>query len=165
MAYESINNSIFQSTVARWISENHEVLAMIRFHAAGGAKSFEFFKSFDVFRSRLEELLPRTCVIVFRDQQLSLRGRVDDEFISRALTSISNQIEYLLVGLELTTIGKQSWYHESSGETHDELREALEDQLGCLVAVGPYPPFYEDNESVTSAVVPDPDGSVHTGVY
>lgn len=165
MPYVSVNNPVFQSTVARWISETHEVLAMIRFHAAAGSKSFEFFDSFELFRGRLGQLPARACVTVFREQQLPLRGRVDRDFIRKAIATIPSGTEYLLVGLELTTIGNASCYYDFAGETHDELREALEGELGSLLAVGPYPPWLEDNESVTSAVVPDPDGFVHTGIY
>jgi hypothetical protein len=165
MTYESVRNSVFQSTVARWIAETHEVLAMIRFSASAGSRSFEFFDAFDTFRYRLDQLPLRACVTVFRDRQLSLRGRVDAEFINQVISRIPSGTEYLLVGLELTTIGKASWYRNNAGETHEELREHLEDYSGCLVAVGPYPPWFEDNESVISAVVPGPDGSVHKGIY
>jgi hypothetical protein len=165
MAYESVRNPVFQSTVARWIAETHEVLVMIRFSAAAGSRSFEFFDAFDAFRDRLDQLPLRACVTAFRDQQLSLRGRVDAEFINQAISSIPGRTEYLLVDLELTTIGKASWYRYAAGENHEELREDLEDHSDCLVALGPYPRWFEDNESVISAVVPDPDGSVHTGIY
>lgn len=165
MPYESTNNAVFQSTVASWIAEKHEVLAMIRFHAAAGSKSFEFFDSFEAFRTELGQLPPRACVTVFRERQLPVRGRVDADFINQALASIPDGTEYLLVGLELITVGKAWWFYDSAGETHAELSEELEGQFGQLVAVGPYPPWLEDNEDIVSAVVPDSDGSIHTGVY
>ena len=70
--------------------------------------------------------------------------------------------EFLVVGLVTVRDGTMSWYPKSAGETHEELRESLRDQYGERVAVGPYPPWLED---VTSAVIPNPDGSVTVGVY
>jgi hypothetical protein len=51
------------------------------------------------------------------------------------------------------------------GETHAELREALEDSRGVPVAVGPYPPWLVDTDDVVSAIVPDENGIVRCGVY
>ena len=39
------------------------------------------------------------------------------------------------------TCGRASWFHDTAGETHAELREALEDSRGNAVAPGLYPPF------------------------
>lgn len=165
MAYESVKNEVFRSTVSSWLAETREVLAIIRFNAAAGAKSFEFFDSVDGFERRLDELPPRACVTVLRGRHLPLRGRVDADFITQAMSDIPNETDYLLTALELTTIGKASWYHAAAGETHENLREDLNDQYGCLVAVGRYPRWLEDSATVISAVVPDADGSVHVGVY
>ena len=165
MAYKSARNSKFLSTAARWIAATQDVLALIRFHAAAGSKSFEFFDSFDAFQGRLAKLPPRACVTIFRELQLPLRGRVDAAFIKQATTDIPCGTEYLVVNLDPTTIGTATWYDHCAGETHEELQEDLEDRAGCLVAVGPYPPWLEDDEDVASAIVPDHDGSIQTGDY
>jgi hypothetical protein len=130
MGYQSSDNDVFQAQVARWITEHLEVLAMIRFSCMGGAKSFEFFDNFKSFKSRLKQLPPRICVIVFALPQLPLRGRVDDDFIKQALSLVPNGTEFLIAGLELVVCGKAAWYEDSAGETHDELRESLQDMLG-----------------------------------
>jgi hypothetical protein len=165
MGYQSTDHPGFQGTAARWLAEHSEILAMIRYSRAGGAKSFEFFQSVDSFRNRINALSPATCVILFRDRQLPLRGRVDDDFISRACAVVPDGGEFLIVGLERVVYGVAEWFPDAAGETHAELREALQEMRGQAVAVGMYPPWLEDNDSVVSAVVPNPDGSVETGVY
>ncbi|HEY3325320.1 MAG TPA: hypothetical protein VGP72_33010 [Planctomycetota bacterium] len=167
MAYGSVNDLTFSSTVQQWIEANGEVLALIRFHASAGAKSFEFFRSMDDFKIRLADLPPRTCVIVFRDHQLPLRGRVDEEFIRKASALVPNGVEFLVVVLERISMGAASWFHDAAGQTHDELIEELRDSYcyGKSVAVGPYPPWLEDTAAVISAVVPNSDGSVTVGIY
>jgi hypothetical protein len=167
MAYRPTSDQAFGSTVQRWIDSNGEVLAMIRFHAAAGAKSFEFFSSNDDFNKRLRSLSPRTCIIVFRDRQLPLRGTVDEEFIQRALAFVPDGVEFLVVALERATVGKGSWFHDAAGETHDELLEELRASAcyGKQVACGLYPPWLEDNQAVISAIVPNEDGSVTVGAY
>jgi hypothetical protein len=167
MPYSSTNELPFLSTVQSWIEASGEILAMIRFHASAGAKSFEFFRSLEAFQDRLQDVPPRTCVIAFREPQLPLRGRADNEFIRQALTLMPDGAEFLVVALEKTTIGTASWFHDAAGESHAELVGALRDASchGKLVAVGLYPPWLKDNEAVISAVVPDGDGIVTTGVY
>ena len=167
MPYLSTNDLPFLFTAQNWIEANGEVFTLIRFHASAGAKSFEFFRSLDTFSSRLQELRPRTCVTVFRDRQLPLRGQVDEEFARQALALVPDGAEFLVVVLDKMTVGAQSWFHDAAGESHAELLEALRDDYcyGKQVAVGTYPPWLEDNEAVISAVVPDSDGSVTTGAY
>jgi hypothetical protein len=165
MGCQSAYSSAFQDKVADWIARRHEVLAVIRYAAAGGAKSFEFFDSFEVFRARLNESPPKTCIVVFGERQLPLRGRVDNHFIEQALSLVPDGAEFVVAGLELMHVGKAAWFPDYAGETHVELREALEGMLGELAAVGPYPPFWEDGEEVVFAVIPNPDGSVTCGPY
>lgn len=167
MSYPSTNDPIFLSCVQQWIESKGEVFVLIRFHAAAGSKSFEFFCSMDGFTKRLQGFGPRTCITVFRDRQLPLRGKVDEEFIRQALALVPDGSEYLVAALERTTIGKRSWFHDAAGESHAELLEDLRRDYcyGKQIAVGTYPPWLEDNEAVISAVVPDKDGSVTAGAY
>lgn len=53
------------------------------------------------------------------------------------------------------TAGRMSWFHDMAGETHAELREALEDSRGSPVAVGLYPPWLNHGPDVVTAYVPD----------
>src|SRR5579859_2640626 len=82
MAYESTNSPGFLETIKTWIAENGEVLVLIRFSYAAGSKELEFFTSFTTFRQRLARFSPRTCVTVFRQRHLPLRGAIDDDFIA-----------------------------------------------------------------------------------
>jgi hypothetical protein len=165
MAYLSTNDAPFRARTAHWIAERQEVLVLIRYSHSAGAKDFEFFGSVEAFDARLRDLPPRTCVTVFGEQQLPLRGRVNDAFIDQALALVPDGTEYVVVGLEQVRAGVCASYPHTSGETSVELREDLRESRGKLVAVGPYPPWLEDGEEVVSAVVPNPDGSITVGVY
>ena len=114
---------------------------------AGGNKEFLFFTSFIDYERQVNELEPRTCLIVFHDKQLPLRGIVNEEFIDKALAMVQDGDEYLLVGLTLTVIGAASWYSYHAGESHEELLEDLHDEIGHLMAFGSYPEWPYDSET------------------
>jgi hypothetical protein len=165
MGYLATSDPDFLGRTCRWIAEQHDVLVLIRYSHAGGSKDFEFFDSTERFIDRLRGLPPRTCVTVFGKRQLPLRGLIDESFITTALRVLTNGAEYLVVGLDPARYGNFGWFTHRAGETHEELREDLLDLEGRNVAVGTYPPWLEDGQDVISAVVPDPDGSITTGVY
>ncbi len=121
----------------------------------------------EAFKGRLQELRPRTCITVFRDQQLPLRGRVNEEFTRHALELVPDGTEFLIVALQKTAIGAASWFCEAAGESHGELVKELRGPnfYGKQVALGPYPPWLDDTNAVISAVVPDEDGIVTAGIY
>jgi hypothetical protein len=156
----------FLATIGDWIEARGEVLVLFRWPNAGGSKSFEFFRDFPAFMARLETAPRRTSIIVFREPQLPIRGLIDDELIRRAVDLVPESTEYLIAGLDLITMGKGSWYPDSAGETHQELIADLRDWWsGQRVAVGRYPEWLEDSESVISAYVPDVDGAVRPAAY
>jgi hypothetical protein len=78
---------------------------------------------------------------------------------------IPDGTEYAVVETVRRTAGQYSWFHESSGETHAELRESLADSRGTPIAVGPFPPFWINHPDVMAAIVPDEHGKVNPGVY
>jgi len=162
MAYDSTESACFQETVERWINQRGEVSALIRYSHCAGARSFEFFATLDAFREMLRSQAPRTCITVFAERQLPLRGVVNDEFIHQAQLLIPDGTEFLLAGLDRNRFG---WYAFHSDEKHSELLEILKAYCGERVALGPYPPWLVDSETVVSAVVPYPDGRVECGVY
>jgi hypothetical protein len=161
----STTDKEFLRTLDDWLQRQSEVLVLIRYSRAAGDKSFEFFTSFERLRERLGELKPETSVTVFRDRQLPLRGCVEDEFIGKCLNSVEAGSEFLVVGTAPRTAGSQSWFHHEAGESHEELREALEGLRGEVVAVGEYPPWLDNSLHVISAYVPEQDGNVRAGVY
>src|SRR5690606_34701033 len=90
----------FLETVNSWIEASGEVLVILRYLRAAGARDFGLIDSADRFL-RLVEVCPRgTDIIVCRDAPLPLRGRVDDDFIARAKDFIPAGGEYLFVCLE-----------------------------------------------------------------
>src|SRR5436309_543994 len=140
MSYPSSTSAPFLSIVQAWIETAGEVLVLIRYHASAGAKEFEFFGVMSAFQGRLAALPPRTCITVFRDKQLPVRGAANPELASVALARIPDGEEWLAVTLRPTVLGKWSWFHHAAGETHAELREELDSHYGELTAIGPYPP-------------------------
>jgi hypothetical protein len=155
----------FLRTLEDWLSSESEVLILIRYSRAAGSKSFEFFTAFARLGERLAGLKTETCVTAFRKAQLPLRGFVDEEFIAKCLSFIPADSEFLVLETVPRAAGKQSWFHHEAGETHDELRQALEGLRGKPVAVGQYPPWLEDSPDLISGYVPNRDGIVRLGVY
>jgi hypothetical protein len=165
--YPSTDDPVFRSTVERWISDNGEVLAVIRFAGGGGSKSFEFFHSIDAFATRVEGLPSAACVTVLAERQLPLRGIVDAEFIGRARSAIRDGDEWLIVCKERITMGAASWYHDCEGNSNKELEVELRNEYcyGKLVAVGWHPDWLDDSSTVITAIVPNSDGTVTIGAY
>ncbi len=165
--HRSTDDAAFRSAVDGWIIDNGEVLAVIRFAGGAGSKSFEFFTSIDALIRRINELPPSASVTVIAERQLPIRGRVDDDFIQRALTSNRHGDEWLIVCLDQIKMGAASWYHDFAGDSNEEMATELRDEYcyGNRVAVGPYPEWLEDSKTVITAYTPNPDGSVAVGAY
>ena len=165
MIHSSATDTNFLKTLDGWLTAESEILVLLRYSHAAGNKSFEFFVTFAALSERLHQLPPPTCVTAFKRPQLPLRGVVDDAFINECLSDIHDGAEFLVVETVPRTAGRHSWFHSEAGETHEELRESLEDSRGSPVAVGEYPPWLEDSPEVISGYVPDADGVVRIGAY
>jgi hypothetical protein len=164
--YASTTDPKFLGTLESWLRGLPEILVLIRYSAAAGNKDFEFFSSFGTLSNRIRQLPPSTSIIAFRQPQLPLRGLVDECFIASCLSVIPDGSELLVLEMTRRAYGDKSWVHWEAGESHAELREALEHSRGTPVAVGPYPPFWlEDSDDVVSAIVPDANGIVRIGIY
>jgi hypothetical protein len=161
----SATDPTFLGTLESWLGGLPEILVLFRYSRAAGGKDFEFFSSFGALSSRIRQLPPSTLIHAFRQPQLPLRGVVDEGFIATCLSSVPEGPEFLVVETTRRVYGKRSWFHSESGETHGELREALEESRGVPVAVGPYPPWLSDTDDVASAIMPDENGLVKLGVY
>jgi hypothetical protein len=151
----------FLKPLESWFSSNSEILVLIWYSHAAGSKSFELFRSFSTLRERLCQLPPSTNVIAFKHLQLPLRSMVDDNFIAQCLSFISDGTEFLL----LETNAEAQWSNHVAGESHSELRGALESLQGCHVFVGEYPPVWDESPAVISGYVPDEHGVVTIGAY
>jgi hypothetical protein len=165
MRYTSATDPKFLGTLESWLRDLPEILVLIRYSAAAGNKDFEFFSSFGTLSNRIRQLPPSTSIIAFAQPQLPLRGIMDDGFIASCLSFIPDGSEFLMLEMTRRVYGEKSWFHWEAGESHAELREALEDSRGTPVAVGPYPPWLEDADDVVSAIVPDVNGIVRIGIY
>lgn len=138
---------------------------MTRYSHAAGSREFEFFSSISDLSQRLRQLPRLAYVTAFKQQQLPLRGIVDDAFVTKCLENIPEGSEYLVVETVRRVYGRRSWFHDDSGVSHAELRDDLEESRGVPVAVGLYPPWLKDSDDVASAIVPDEQGVVRLGVY
>jgi len=161
----STTDSGLLRTLEDWLATQREILVEMEFSRTAGNKEFRFFSSFQELSSNLQQLNPQTRVTAFRIPQLPLRGWVDDAFIDMCLRRIPNGTEFLVVETVPRTAGTYSWFHQESGETHEELRESLENSRGNPIAVGKYLPWQEFGPDVICAYVPDADAVARVGVY
>jgi len=161
----STTDKNFLESLEHWLREQSEIMILVRYSRAAGNKSFEFFTSFTALRDRLAKLKAETNVTAFRKPQLPLRGYVDDEFIAKCVGSIPERSEFLVLETDPRMATQQWLYHHEAGESTEELKHALEELRGRLVAVGQYPRWLKDSADVVSAYVPHQDGTVKAGVY
>ena len=141
----------YMNTVAAWIEEFGEVLVIMRYLRAAGAKDYALARTEDEFRRLIDVVPVGTDIIVFRDLQLPLRGVVNDDFIGSAQSLIRNGDEYLYVKLEPLTSDDIRAFGEM-GDTHTCMDEDLREHIGDEVAIGLCPPFIgPDNEAMISA--------------
>jgi hypothetical protein len=148
----------FLDRVTDWIERAGEVLVILRYLRAAGAKDFALCRT----RSEIEDLIdsvPRgTDIEVFRDRQCPIRGVVDDAFIRSALDSLPDGQEYLLMTSETRPGSKISRFGEIGG-SQAELRESLSELMGAEVALGRCPDFcVADHEGLVSAAKGGVDG-------
>lgn len=155
----------FASTLVAWLEERDEILIMLRYPFAGGARDYELHSSIVSIAKRLSEVPAQTSVIAFREPQLPLRGVVTPGFVNLVLATIPDGEEFLVVETTPTTMGLHSWYRNAGGQWHSELREELEGSMGKPVLLGRYPPWLEDGPDVISGYVPDSAGRISPGAY
>ena len=162
----STSSADFAHSVGEVLESVGEIVALFRFHAGGGNRSYEFFKSSESFFDRVDELPPRTSVEVFRAPQFPIRGIADDVLIAEAKSRIPDGTDWAVVRTSLITMGSQSWYHDFEDSSHYGLENELRDEFcwGHPVAVG-IEPDRLDTKTVLSAVKPHEDGRVERGIY
>ena len=165
----STKDKQFRSVVQQWLHEQGEILVLLRYSRAAGAKDWYFAEEPNQLLSMVDSLPSQTSVILFRDQQLPIRGVADQALIEAAKTLIPDGTEFLVLRLEPERIRTSESSAErmltQAGESLTELREAIRDFHGHRVAIGQYPRFWEDNDNVLEGIVPSTDGAVEIGVY
>lgn len=166
MVDRSISDESFLGEVSRILGALGEIVCVFRFSHAAGNRSYEIFPDLASLLARLQDLPPRTSVIVFRERQLQIRGISNDELITKAMHSIPDGVDWTIVRTSLITMGSQSWYHCYDGRTHGELEDELRDEYcwGHPVAVG-IEPDWHNLDATIEAIVPGTDGRVEQGVY
>lgn len=148
----------FLARVRDWIANQGEVLVVLRYLRAGGAKEFSLCQSMADFEQLIAGLPIGTDIEAFRDRQLPLRGIVDDDFISQASTLVGDGAEYLFATLA-TRVGSIISKNDRLGDSHADLRADLEDFRDQAVAFGPVPIYWEaDSDKLISASVGGIDG-------
>jgi hypothetical protein len=131
-------NQQFLATLQKWFQTQSEVMVLIRIRCGAGSKDFEFYSACETLIKRMQGLSHGTCITVFKQPQLLIRGIVDDEFMARCLDEIPDGVEYLMVEI------KQLWqakgrgstmaqeYHMGNCETTFGNRSAFMLQLDCI---------------------------------
>jgi hypothetical protein len=160
---QSVFDSSFLNTVEQWFTACGDIFVVARYSKMAGARYYFWFKKFDTFRAQLDLFPSQTDVIVFRDNQFPLRGIVDESLIGQALNLIPDKTEAMIAGsLEPPDSRVSIW----AADTHTEMLDVLQDKKAEPASIGFYAPWHEpDNESMISAVVPLPDGTLKRGVY
>jgi len=141
----------FLARVKEWLESSGEMLVILRFLCMAGGKDYTICRSFEDFLKMVDIVPNGTEIILFKDRQLPIRGRVDDAFIVHAQKELPQSAEYLIVILEPV---RDDFFLPTGamGEGHDELLEHLEQLRGREVALGRCPPFWVgDHEGLVSA--------------
>ena len=140
----------YVSTVRNWIETTGEVLVIMRYLRAAGAKDYAIVTSAEEFH-RLVDVCPiGTDIIVFRDRMLPMRGVVDHFFAKLVRESLPEDLEYLLVKMkpekpdDPRCVGLCGYVRHFDSD--------LEDMVGETIAIGECPNFSRpDNEGMISA--------------
>ena len=166
MKNTSTANPEFKHAVTSILEVVGEIAVLLRFHAAAGGRSYEFYEAVDSFLERVEELPPQTSVLIFRRPQFPVRGIANDELIQQAKDAIPDGTDWVVVRTSPITMGSQSWYHVSEDCSHKQLEYELRDDFcwGYPVAVGAEPNFH-DATVVVSTEKPFEDGRIELGIY
>ena len=159
----SVFDKNFLNTIEQWFAARNDVFVVARFSRKAGEKAYFWFEKFSSFRAQLDLFPPETDVIVFRDNQFPLRGLVTDNLIRQALDLIPDNTEAMVVN---TMKPPDCEVYVWGDDTHAELLETLQDIVGEPASIGFYAPWYNsDNETMISALVPLPDGTLKRGAY
>jgi hypothetical protein len=140
----------FVSTVRNWIEKTGEVLVIMRFLRAAGAKDYAIVTSAEKV-DRLVDVCPiGTDIIVFRDRMLPMRGVVDNAFVKLVQESLPEDLEYLFVKMKPEKSGDPRCFGQCGYVRH--LDSDLEDMDGQTIAIGECPNFSgPDDEAMISA--------------
>src|SRR5262245_41913789 len=123
----------FLEAVGRWVDSSSEVFVVLRYLRAAGAKDYAFIKTRAEFAALVESVPDGTDIVVFRDSQLPLRGRVTAEFIAQAKAHIRDGDEYMYVRMSPEKSGDIRLFGVM-GDTHAMLGEDLGEEMGDEVA-------------------------------
>lgn len=141
----------YLAKVDAWIAASGEVLVIMRYLRAAGSKDYALVSTSQDFRVLTDACGDGTDIIVFRDPQLPLRGKVDAEFIGHAKALVPDGHEYLYMRTTPEEEGDPRCWGEM-GDAHGCLAEDLGGNVGVYVAFGPCPNFSQpDNDVIISA--------------
>jgi hypothetical protein len=147
----------YLATVRQWIASTGEVLVIMRYLAAAGATDFALIRFAEDFDTLVDVCPEGTDIIVFRDKQLPLRGKVDMQFIQRAIELVPEAEDFLFV--HLAPRSPTDPRCAGAFDFHQNLMEELSEFPGEDVALGICPNFSQpDNEHMISAAKGGIDG-------
>ncbi|MBN2494414.1 MAG: hypothetical protein JXR96_07495 [Deltaproteobacteria bacterium] len=117
-----------------WLARSSELFAELYRPHSGGSGDFYAISSLSQARDLMARAPRGAVLFVLRDEQLQIRGVVDDDLISRALGHLGDAEPYLIVEPcaypdPLALLG--------DGQSHAELIEELDELRGVEVWLGP----------------------------
>jgi hypothetical protein len=116
-----------------WFNQSSELFVEVHIPRSGGAGFFCALTSYLQYKDLIARVSPGSVLFVLRDQQLQVRGVVDDSLISQALEQISDGEDYIIIE---PCVYPNSASHLGDGNTHAELKNELEGLRGVSVWVG-----------------------------
>src|SRR5262249_25783868 len=138
----------FVDRVADWIATHGEVFVVVRW--VGGFRDFALCRSRADFERIIEMIHDGTELIVFRDRQLPIRWRVNEELIARALERVPDGAEHLVITARTKPDCCLS-AGVSENNSRADLEETLRDWWDVDVATGVCPDFWvADHEAMIS---------------
>lgn len=134
-----MNEVKFLENVNNWLISQGEIFLYIYFPYSAGSRDFEFHSSVLSFESRFIELKLKAHLIVLKNYDFKLRGKIDSKFIKEALAYIKEEEEFMLIENRKTNFKDYHYYDHTYGQGHDELKKILNEYLGKEVALGKFP--------------------------
>jgi hypothetical protein len=153
---------VFLNTIQVWFEQTHDIFVVVRYHATAGGREYFWFSEYDAFEAMLRTRPPMADIIVFKERQAPMRGKVV-ELRDQALKLMPERAEWMVIKRAEPT---NTSIYVSYVDTPQELHEIFVDDPSEDVAVGPYPQWHlADSETMISALIPLPAGTLRRGIY
>lgn len=153
MPLNSIHNNALQETIIGWIEMHGEVFVHVHHPHSGASGENYFLRSAEHLQALIASLAPKSVMVAYRQPQFSLRLVLAPDRIPQILEGIPDGIWWSIVDLASYP---QAMVSYGSGNTRQELLQALEELMGGYYGIGidPLEPEeYWNFENTTDIIV------------